>query len=556
MSTGIEAALDAMRSVVGSQHVVAEGEELVAQARATIVDPIPPAALVRPGSVDEVRELVRIANRHRVPLWPCSKGNNWGYGTRTPARPGTVTVLLERMDRILELDTELAYAVVEPGVTYRKLAEHLDREAPQLWPDCTDSTPEGSVLGNALERGVGQTPYGDHFGNLCGLEVVTPTAGLVRTGGGPFSSSRTWSLYKWGVGPYLEGLFSQGNFGIVTKAGVWLMPKPESYCSYTFGLDRAEDFPAMIDAVRELALRGVIQTRLHMFNDYTGLTVVTQWDRVREPGETFLGRGGRERAREAYCMQPWAFVGGVYGSPGEVADRKRQLRRSLGRLGRLVFLDSRTARIVPGIRKVLGWMADKPILGAVSDFLLRRVLRRSPEVLEALPHLHSLLEGRPTEYFVRHAYFRSHPEKPSCDVDPARDGCGLMYLAPVAPLAGAELKELLRWLETLHHEAGFDFYAGLLMANPRSVVVLLCLAFDKADPVDAERARAFYRRLSRETLARGYQRYRASVAFADDVFAEAPELRDFVERLQAAVDPQGVIAPGKYGIGAARPGDR
>ena len=42
--------------------------------------------------------------------------------------------------------------------------------------------------------------------NICGLEVVLPEGALVRTGGGPLEGYKSWNTYKWGVGPYLEGL--------------------------------------------------------------------------------------------------------------------------------------------------------------------------------------------------------------------------------------------------------------------------------------------------------------------------------------------------------------
>ena len=74
-------------------------------------------------------------------------------------------------------------------------------------------------MGNALERGVGLTPYADHFGHLCGLEVVLADGSIVHTGGGGGPRCKTWHTHKWGTGPYLEGLFSQSNLGIVTRAG-------------------------------------------------------------------------------------------------------------------------------------------------------------------------------------------------------------------------------------------------------------------------------------------------------------------------------------------------
>ena len=74
----------------------------------------------------------------------------------------------------------------------------------------------GSVVGNALERGYGYTPYGENTRNICGLEVVLPNGDLVRTGNGAMSNSHSWQLFKYGYGPSWDQLFCQSNFGVVT----------------------------------------------------------------------------------------------------------------------------------------------------------------------------------------------------------------------------------------------------------------------------------------------------------------------------------------------------
>src|SRR5438552_3472737 len=73
--------------------------------------------VLRPASVDEIRTILYIANVHDIPLYPISTGNNWGYGAGIPPRDGNVIVDLGRLNRFHEVNTELAYAVVEPGVT-------------------------------------------------------------------------------------------------------------------------------------------------------------------------------------------------------------------------------------------------------------------------------------------------------------------------------------------------------------------------------------------------------------------------------------------------------
>ena len=84
-----------------------------------------PSAVVLPGSVEEVQAIVGIAADHGVPLWTVSRGKNFGYGGASPRVDGSVVVDLHRMDRVLEVDDETGYVVVEPGVTFLAMAEHL-----------------------------------------------------------------------------------------------------------------------------------------------------------------------------------------------------------------------------------------------------------------------------------------------------------------------------------------------------------------------------------------------------------------------------------------------
>ena len=217
-----------------------------------------PSAVVMPATVEEVQAVVRIANEFRVPLWTFGQGRNYAYGGPAPRVRGSILVNLREMNRVLEVNDDLAYAVVEPGVRFFDLHDHLQAGGHKLWPSIPDLG-WGSVVGNTLEYGRGYTPYGDHPSTACGLEVVLPNCDLLRTGMGGMTNSKSWHAYQWSFGPSHAGLFMQSNLGIVTKMGVWLMPQPEAYLS---GWARFEDDASVepvIDAVRTLMLEGMIR---------------------------------------------------------------------------------------------------------------------------------------------------------------------------------------------------------------------------------------------------------------------------------------------------------
>ena len=137
-----ERALSAFRKAIGDGWVLSNPEDLQ-----KFHDPYPvkgderfvPSAVLSPGSVEEVQAIVRIANETGVPLSPISTGKNNGYGGASPRLSGAVVVNLgQRMNRILEVNEKFGYALVEPGVTYFDLYNHLQKTNSCLMLDCPD----------------------------------------------------------------------------------------------------------------------------------------------------------------------------------------------------------------------------------------------------------------------------------------------------------------------------------------------------------------------------------------------------------------------------------
>ena len=227
----LERTLDDLRAVVGADHVLTSPEEM-----REFRDPFwhlawndyEAAAVVQPETVEEIQAIVRIANERRVPLWTSSQGRNNGYGGSSPRVRGSVVVNLRRMNRVLEIDPELGFAEVEPGVRWFDLYEAIQQGGHDLMLSCADLG-WGSVIGNSLDHGCTYLPYGVDFGAPCGMEVVLANGELMRTGMGAMPGNRAWHVYKRGLGPTADQLFMQSNYGIVTKMGVWLMPSPECY---------------------------------------------------------------------------------------------------------------------------------------------------------------------------------------------------------------------------------------------------------------------------------------------------------------------------------------
>ncbi|NRF66484.1 FAD-binding oxidoreductase [Aquincola sp. S2] len=525
-----------LRDIVGADGLLSEPAQVEAVTRTCIPFRALPSVVVYPTTAAQVQSIVRVAAAAGVPVWPLSTGKNWGYGERSACYEAGITMLLERMNRICHVDETLGYAVIEPGVTYKQLDDHLKTSGSRLWADCAGTTKYASVLGNALDKGRGLTPMADHFNSLCGMDVVLPDGSLVETGGGPAGNNTVRHTYKGAVGPALDGLFGQSNLGIVVKAGIWLMPAPEVFdfaaFEYKADPDRLGPF---IDDLRELVMARAIRSHPHLANDFAMMCILSQYPHDLLAGRRHLSEAAAAQWRAQHGVARWTFGCGLYGSREEVRYQKRMIRKVLGRYGMVQFIGA-------AIRD--DWYGR--LVRTVAP-LANRLLGKSPEFTEVMVPAINLFRGIPTDDFVRQAYFKSHANKPSQDIDPARDGCGFVWIGPVVPFTSEHVMKALALTRPVFEKYEFDFFVEVIIESPRSVIVLVGVFYDRHDAADAERARSWYQQARETYIEHGYPPYRATSMSMPHAMDANPAARELLATIKRALDPGNVIAPGRYG---------
>jgi glycolate oxidase len=169
-----------------------------------------PDAVVIPQTVEQISRLMVFANRHRIPVIPRGAGSGFTGGSL--ACTGGIVLVMERFDRIREIDTDNMYAVVEPGVVTARLHEAVEEKGLFYPPDPASmgfSTIGGNIAENA--GGMRAVKYGVTRDYVMGLEVVMPSGQVVKTGS---------KCIKDVVGYDLTNLFvgSEGTLGIITRA--------------------------------------------------------------------------------------------------------------------------------------------------------------------------------------------------------------------------------------------------------------------------------------------------------------------------------------------------
>jgi 4-cresol dehydrogenase (hydroxylating) flavoprotein subunit len=532
-SSAVAEAVRSWERLLGPSYVRSDGDALSAAGTATFATSARIFAILSPGTREELQDVVRIANTHLVPIYPFSTGKNWGYGSRVPPRDGVI-VDLARMNRIVDFSEELAYVTVEPGVTQRQLFDFLRHRNSNLWMDATGASPDCSIIGNTMERGFGHTPMGDHCSNACGFEVVLPSGDVLNTGFSRFPGTRVGALSRWGVGPSLDGLFSQSRLGIVTRMSVWLMPAPEHFEAFFFTCRAQEDLGPVIDALRPLRINGTLRSVMHIGNDYKVLAGSSQYPWTEMQGRTPLDASHMETARARLGVGCWNGSGGLYGSRGQVREAKRLLRRALaGRVQRLQFVNDRLlglmGRFARPFQFATGWNIR--------------------QTLKVLSPVYNLLKGTPTEAALTSAYWRKKTPPPT-HMDPDRDGCGLLWCSPVVPNRGADITAVTKFVGDLLLEHGFEPQISISLATERTLICVITISYDRSQPGQDDRAMACYRALNEGLTDLGYPSYRWSVVSARDMRASTGFDRA-LETLTAALDPNGVLSPGRYEPSAA-----
>lgn len=475
-----------------------------------------PAGAVTPSSVEEVQAVVRIANELKVPLWTSSNGRNLGYGGQAPRLPGSVVVDLSRMRRILEVNEKLGYALVEPGVSFFDLHQHIRERGIKLWLS-VPALGWGSVVGNALDRGFGYTPYGDHASMQCGMEVVLANGELLRTGMGAMEGSSAWQLFRPGFGPSLDGLFMQSNLGVVTKMGIWLMPEPPTWTSIHLRFEHEDDLGDIVETLRPLRMNGTVQNQAVVAGPIRSAAMQStrdQWYR----GEGAMPDETIRNMVKSLGMGFWNVRCAVYGDEPMCALRVQAIRAAFERIPGM-RMTTRTYRAGEEIAPEDRAQAGIPALGALG---------------------------------VTNWYGGTG---------------GHTAFSPISPPTREDAVRQYQMVKAKAREHGIDYFGGFAVGE-RYLNHIFIILYDQQDPAQLKRVATMFDELVREAAAHGYGEYRTHIAYMDLVSEQfgfnQHAQRRVAERIKDALDPNGILSPGKQGIwptalrgerGAATPGN-
>jgi (+)-pinoresinol hydroxylase len=524
-------ALDEFAGVVGREWVYSSDEDVGLYRDAYSVywgeaKEYVASAAVAPDTTEKVQAIVRIANRYKIPLYPISTGKNLTYGGSAPNMSGSVVVDLKRMNRILAVDDTRNFALVEPGVSYFDLYRYIQERGLKVWLDVPDPG-WGSPVGNSLDHGVGYT-YGnfrDHFGSHCGMEVVLPDGEIIRTGMGSLPGADSWQDFPYNTGPQVDGLFGQANFGIVTKMGFRLMPEPEAFMTGTVYAPKYQDLIPLVKVTNYLDDSGL--TGMPVYGSPVaagGGPGVTGSQATPDPDLAALVAGGwpsvdaieafvAKKGRPAFSVELHFF------GPEESCKANWQAAKR------------RYLAAIPGATFQDGVLLKTPLSDEDKKKTATRYL--------GVPSL--------TVFAMVSRNPASPPNPPDGHVD----------LLPVVPRTGEALMQVAKVM--------FDFARQNNMPGRPNIFLTPQAWYPRTffagggvfpsyrdDPEGNRRTRELFEKMIDTMAQYGWGDYRTAPAFQDFLVSRYTfnnsSLLKYQQLLKDASDPNGIIAPGRYGL--------
>jgi glycolate oxidase len=210
----------ALEAIVGAENVSTTSVDRLTHSYDATQQQFLPEVVVYAETTEQVRDIVRLATTHKIPVLPRGAGSGFTGGS-LPIKGGIVLVLT-RMNRILEIDGDNLTAVVEPGVVTADLQREVEKQG-LFYPPDPASKDFCTLGGNIAECAGGPrcVKYGVTKDYVLGLEVVTPQGEIITTGGRTLKNVVGYDLTKLFVG-------SEGTLGVVTKIILKLLPLPEA----------------------------------------------------------------------------------------------------------------------------------------------------------------------------------------------------------------------------------------------------------------------------------------------------------------------------------------
>lgn len=472
----------------------------------------------------ELFSVLEFARENRCSVYPISTGHNWGYGCALPVADHCILLDLSGMNQILAFDERFGIITIEPGVTQKQLYEFLEIHDYAYLTPTTGAGPNCSLIGNILEHGIGLAPIADHADSVYAMEVIFGN-GEVYSGCMPDTCTSLNKLYKWSVGPHLDFLFLQSNFGIVTQMSIRLFPKPQKIEVVTVLL-RGNISESLCESLNQIQQEIGSQ---HMSNvSLMHLQRFLQFNQVTDEDFSFIDR----RLLKTLHQYSWLVFFGIYGSPLMMKSLKAIIKQ------RFSALHLRT--IIISMPRYLFWDHIGNICHYGNSVLLKNYFSFIQTALLAF-------SGIPTEQGLKLVYQDLNSLKSTTMLNPSLDQCGIIWFSPLVPLDAVHLNQFWELATAFLEQYERKPLISFTTISPYLFIASVPILYNKLDKKELKKAQECYKSLLAHSLESGFHPYRLGIQSMPDQLPQRNlSYWSLVSQLKQVFDPEHIISPGRY----------
>lgn len=488
-----------------------------------------------------IPQLLKLANTAGFKLHPVSTNNNWGYGSILVNKDPVYLLDLSPLNSITPTNKKLGLITIGPGVTQQQLHDYLNEEN---WPHMvpvTGAGPSCSLVSNALERGYGITPYTDHFyacnalkaylphPELCEQKLSSAVSALDQSGNDFIDKT-----FKWGLGPYVDGLFTQSNLGVVTEMTLRLAKKPSSFCAFYIQIFEGDNFAKAVSFIRELleSQSGMVGS-INLMDKRRLVSMTCETPNLDKDPIEPLSDEQVNKLASSKRLPEWMIVGSIYGEQAIVNAVKKYIRQNGKKIGRIIFSDALLLKFARQfVRLPLNFVpAFKDVKGQ----------------LTSLKEGIDIMLGEPNQVALPLPYWRNKSAKgeKSRPLDPAAENCGLLWYAPLLPMDPDALKQFVSFVRSTMLNYGLDPLITFTNLKHDCIDSTVPLVFNKQSEEDEKKAINCLHELITEGCKQGFVPYRLPI-HEQQQLDKTSAFWQTIKVIKNAVDPNNILSPGKY----------
>ncbi|MDD4863049.1 MAG: FAD-binding protein [Alishewanella agri] len=495
--------------------------------------------VVKIAAEHDIRNILELARQLKASsqafsVFAISTGKNWGYNSATPNTPA-VLLDLSPLQQIRVIDATLGLFAVQPGVTQQLLRDFLVQQQLGFMVPVTGAGPDCSILGNALERGYGITPYTDHFGAVTAMRAMLADGSIVESAVKELDQSQEQLIdytYKYGIGPYLDGLWTQSNLAIVTEITIRLKADPAAFDAFYIQFKQDQQFELVQQIVFQILrdLEGVVGSVNIM--DRRRVAAMMAPNPNGAAAHQVMTEQQVAAIAKAYDIPAWTIAGTLYGRQRVVAAARAEVKAIIaGRADKVIFSGSALIK-----------------LGRLAVKIFPNLLAKPAKMLGSLDAGIQIMRGIPNQVALPLAYWRNPRVEPASKtrLNPATDQCGLLWYAPLVPMRAEAMRAFINHIRTVCPKYGIEPMITFTSLRHDTVDSTIPIVFDRLDPDSVAQAKACLAELVSVGLQHGWVPYRLNLQQQAELLKADTPFWQVVGRLKQALDPDALLSPGRY----------